>query len=231
MLRLFAIVTVETAITSTVTYVMAGGRYPRSVFIIGGLLNVAFLGSVRLLLKLRHQLNRLRRAQHTQNRRVLIFGAGDAGALLARELIRHPELGFFVVGFLDDDVAKLGFQVAGKPVLGARQDLGEVAARYGVTDLIVAVPQLNPRIMRELVDEGRKLGLKVRVLPSVYDLVDGKVSISQVRDVQIEDLLGREEVKLDLEAVARYLTGEVVLITGAGGSTFARRFISWREFP
>lgn len=218
MLRLFAIVTVETAITSTVTYMMAGGRYPRSVFIIGGLLNVAFLGSVRLLLKLRHQLNRLRRAQHTQNRRVLIFGAGDAGALLARELIRHPELGFFVVGFLDDDVAKLGFQVAGKPVLGARQDLGEVAARYGVTDLIVAVPQLNPRIMRELVDEGRKLGLKVRVLPSVYDLVDGKVSISQVRDVQIEDLLGREEVKLDLEAVARYLTGEVVLITGAGGS-------------
>lgn len=218
MLRLFGIVAMETAVTSAVTYVLADGRYPRSVFIIGGLLNVALLGSVRLLLKLRHQLNRLRRAQHAQNRRVLIFGAGDAGALLARELIRHPELGFFVVGFLDDDVAKLGFQVAGKPVLGVRQELGEVAARYGATDLIVAVPQLNPRTLRELLDEGRKLGLKVRVLPSVYELVDGKVSISQVRDVQIEDLLGREEVKLDLEAVARYLTGEVVLITGAGGS-------------
>ncbi|MFO7173933.1 MAG: hypothetical protein DIU70_013375, partial [Bacillota bacterium] len=96
MLRLFGIVAMETAVSSAVTYVAADGRYPRSVFIIGGLLNVALLGSVRLLLKLRHQLNRLRRAQHAQNRRVLIFGAGDAGALLARELIRHPELGFFV---------------------------------------------------------------------------------------------------------------------------------------
>lgn len=216
--RLLGAVSLDSVAWATIIYLLPNQGFPRSVFVISWFLNVAGLGMVRLAVRLRHDLLVLARRAEQARRRTLIVGAGDAGVLLAKEYAKHPELDATLVGFLDDDLAKQNLRVAGKPVLGTRGDLDWVVRRYRVTHMVIAMPSAGGRVVRELVEAGRKLGLHVKTVPGIYELVSGSVSVSQIRDVQIEDLLGREEVKLDLEAIAAYLTNEVVLVTGAGGS-------------
>lgn len=216
--RVVGAVSMDAVAWAAIIYLLPNQGFPRSVFIISWLLNVAGLGAVRLAARLRHELLRFGRRNQRARERTLIVGAGDAGVLLAREFAKHPELNATLVGFLDDDPSKQNLRVAGKRVLGTRDDLGRIVSRYKVTDMVIAMPSVRGPVVRDLVEAGRKLGLQVKTVPGIYELVNGSVSVSQIRDVQIEDLLGREEVHLDLEAIAAYLTDEVVLITGAGGS-------------
>lgn len=216
--RVVGAVTLDSMAWAMIIYLLPNQGFPRSVFIISWFLNVSALGAVRLALRLRWEWQTWRRQVQEATRRTLIIGAGDAGAMLAREYAKHPELDSKLVGFLDDDPAKHGLRVMGLPVLGSRADLDWVVPKYKVTDLVIAMPSVKGRVVREVVEAGRKLGLQVKTLPGIYEMVNGTVSVSQIRDVQIEDLLGREEVKVDLEAIAAYLTDEVVLVTGAGGS-------------
>lgn len=217
LLRIVLAVTVDSLAAATVIYLSASGGFPRSVVAIGWILKIALLGSIRLALRIRHEWLAWRKGDARASKRVLIVGAGDAGAMLAREYARHPELGT-VVGFVDDDPHKQGYRVAGKPVLGTRERLAEVVRQRAVTDLVIAMPSVRGAVVREVVEQARSLGLQLKTLPGIYELVNGTVSVSQIRDVQIEDILGREEVKMDLDAIAAYLTGETVLVTGAGGS-------------
>lgn len=218
LLRVFFAVTVDSAVSAAIVFALPNDGFPRSVLMIAWFLQVGALGSIRLALRVRREWILARQGQSANCNRTLIYGAGDAGAILARELLRHPELKFDVLGFIDDDPNKQGYRLAGKPVLGVRAQLKQVVTNHGVTHLIIAMPSVKGGVIREVVEAGRSLGLQLKTLPGIYELVGGAVSVSQIRDVQIEDLLGRPEVKVDLEAIAGYLSDEVVLVTGAGGS-------------
>lgn len=220
LLRIVWAVSAETLASAFIIYGLAGGRFPRSVLIMEWFIKIGGIGLVRLSLRLRRDYYRRRRADRDRvvGEPTLIYGAGDAGAMLVRELLRHPEAGCAVVGFIDDDLKKKGLSLAGKPVLGTRNDIMLVIKQYSVTHLIIALPSAGRGVIREIVEMGRELGLQLKTLPGLYEIVNGNVSISQIRDVQIEDLLGRDEIKVDIKAVAGYLSGETVLVTGAGGS-------------
>ncbi len=148
----------------------------------------------------------------------LIMGAGDAGSLIAREIQRHPRPGMTVVGFLDDDPQKHHMLIHGLPVLGTRYDLPDLVARYQVQQLLIAMPSAPGKVIREITQMGEQAGVQVKTMPSVAELLDGTVSISQIRDVQIEDLLRREPIQTDVAAVRELIYGRRVLITGGGGS-------------
>lgn len=218
LLRIAWVVTIDSAVSSAIIFILPHTGFPRSVLLIGWFLKIGALGSIRLVLRLRHEWYRARQTSGKPSHKTLIYGAGDAGALLVREFAKHPELGSSVVGLIDDDPYKQGYRIAGKPVLGTRDSLERVVKHYGVTHMVIAMPSAKGSVVREIVQAGHKLGLQLKTVPGIYELVGGNVTVSQIRDVQIEDVLGREEVKVDLEAIAAYLAGETVLVTGAGGS-------------
>lgn len=148
----------------------------------------------------------------------LIMGAGDAGSLIAREIQRHPRPGMTVVGFLDDDPQKHHMLIHGLPVLGTRYALPDLVARYQVQQLLIAMPSAPGKVIREIRQMAEQAGVQVKTMPSVAELLDGTISISQLRDVQIEDLLRREPIQTDVAAVRELIHGRRVLITGGGGS-------------
>lgn len=219
LLRIGYAATADVAVLAALVFMAPPAGFPRSVLVITWLLTGTFLAGLRLVLRLRREWHTMRRtAQNCPSEKTLIFGAGDAGALLGKELAKHPELGHDLVGFIDDDQAKRGYQIAGKPVLGGRADIPAVVQTHAVKQLIIAMPSAQSSDIRQVLELGHSLALTVKTLPGLWELVDGKVSVSQLREVRIEDLLGREEIKVDLGSIAAYLGGETVLITGAGGS-------------
>lgn len=221
--ELFAIVMATTA--GSAVFLVANSLVrpfvvPRSVIAIEFLLSTAGIGAVRLLLRLRWDQGKRRagaaNGDGDRERRILIIGAGDAGAMAVRE-IRHSTT-WRVIGFIDDDRGKHGKSVYGVPVLGGRERIAECVRRYGVNEILIAIPSAPRAVIRELVEASRATGVEVRILPALYELMDGRVTVQQIREVRIEDLLGREPVKVDQAAIASYLRGRRVLVTGAGGS-------------
>lgn len=150
--------------------------------------------------------------------RALIVGAGSAGHMVAREMSLRPDGGHIVVGFLDDDASKLGTTIAGVQVLGRVGDLVGVVAEHGVDEIVIAIPSAPGRTVRDVVRLCEEAGCPFKIVPGVWEILLGDVEISQIRDVQLDDLLGRETVQLDTEEMIGYLRGHRVLITGAGGS-------------
>lgn len=189
---------------------------PRSVYVIEALLFAFGTGGIRMLARLRrHGLARHRAPHRT---RVLIIGAGDAGAMLVREFERQPHLGIDVVGLVDDDVSKLNRRLGSVRVLGSREQVPELVQRLGVDQIIIAMPSVEPGIVQETINICKETGAQLKILPPLPELMTGHVRVQDVRDVQIEDLLRREPVRTDLSLISGYLRGKRVLVTGAGGS-------------
>jgi FlaA1/EpsC-like NDP-sugar epimerase len=222
-------------------HIIEGPGFPRSATLLMWIFNICLCGGVRLLARLRREWVLAARAGQRVGRdsradsastieppsprweagrltRALIVGAGEAGVMAAKELRTHPELGYDVVGFVDDDLSKQGYMLADLRVLGTRKDLAALVARHDVDDIIIAMPSAPGRVVKEIVAACEGLGTRVKTLPGVYELIDGKVDASHIRDVQIEDLLRREQIKVDLAQIGSYLSGRRVLVTGAGGS-------------
>lgn len=149
---------------------------------------------------------------------VVVIGAGDAGSMIVRELRRNPQLGMDVVGFLDDDPGKYQMRIHGVPVLGCCHDIPLIVESYKVQLAIIAMPTAAGKAIREIMQICEQAGVKTRTIPGIYEMLDGKVSVSQLRNVQIEDLLRREPITTDIEAVRELLHGKRVLVTGGGGS-------------
>lgn len=192
---------------------------PRSVPIIEGMLAVLVLSSLRLLTRLSHeqrQKNRLDR--HADTKRVLVVGAGEAGTMIAREMQRHPQAGRKPIGFLDDNPVKQRHRHVGLKVWGDIDDLPEVVARHDVDEVLIAIPSASGDIVRRVVELSRTAKVDHRIIPGIYELLSGEVSISQIREVDVEDLLRREPVELETDRIAEIIRGRVVLVTGAGGS-------------
>lgn len=188
---------------------------PRSVPLIAMVLAFLLLGGVRLGVRLYWE---GKRGKGVQGTRVLVVGAGEAGSMVVREMLRHPEAGLYPVGFLDDDPNKRGQTIAGVRVMGTLEALPQVARALEVEEVLVAIPSAPGSVVRKVVELSRAAGVRYRILPGVYEILSGRVGISQIREVRLEDLLRREPVRLNLEEIAGYLEGRVVLVTGAGGS-------------
>ncbi|GHG05421.1 polysaccharide biosynthesis protein CapD [Deinococcus piscis] len=189
---------------------------PRSVPLLTGGLGLLLLSGVRLLARVLHE--RVPRGSRTDQRRVLIVGAGDAGSLIAREMLRHPEAQLHPVGFVDDDPDKRGTSLVGLPVFGGVSSLPEVVRREGVEEILIAVPSAAGTFVRRVVDLAKDTGVSYRIIPGVFEILSGNVSLGQIRDVNLEDLLRRPPVQLNTAEIAGYLRDRTVLVTGAGGS-------------
>jgi FlaA1/EpsC-like NDP-sugar epimerase len=193
--------------------------YPRSIPLIEALLIVALVGGSRFAL--RAGLERRGVSGGTDEElgaRTIVYGAGDTGVTVARVATRDPSARLVVAGFLDDDPAKQGSRLLGKPVFGDLDQLERAVRRTGATQLLVAMPSAPGSKVRRAFDAGRRLGLEVRTVPHPRELLNGELRAAQVRRVSVEDLLRRESIEIDSEAVEGYLNGASVLVTGGGGS-------------
>lgn len=197
-----------------------GVTLPRSIYIISYVLSIGGLGVTRMLL---HYVSIQRskivnKLDQSDENPTLIIGAGDAGAILARELDYYHKENHKIVGFIDDDEAKKGQILSGFPILGSREDIADIVRKNYVREIIVAMPSVDQATIRTIVNLCAPLHCKIKTLPGVYQILSGEVLVSRLRDVSIEDLLARDEIVLDKQHIAEYLTGKVILISGAGGS-------------
>ena len=190
---------------------------PRSVVAAGAVLSFIGFGALRFQNRL-FAFHRHSAKTGDTRERVLVFGAGDAGAMVLRDLAKHPRLGLRAVGMVDDDPRKRGLAIADVRVLGNRTDVPRLVERLGVTEVLFAVPSATGELVGEMAAICEEAEVRMRVLPSVREIVGGVVTARDIRDLSIEDLLGRRQVELDMDTVGALLTHRRVLITGAGGS-------------
>ena len=187
---------------------------PRSIYIMSWLGITLLIGTSRLWW-------RLFRDYHLQpkkiGRRVLIVGAGDAGAMLAREIQSNPSLGLSAVGFIDDDPGKSDKVMLGLQIHGSRSEIPALVREMQIDEIIIAMPSVNRSEVRSIIDVCKQTSASLKILPDIYRSSTGPM-INRVRDVQMEDLLGRDAVEIDLKQVSGYINKKTVLVTGAGGS-------------
>jgi FlaA1/EpsC-like NDP-sugar epimerase len=190
---------------------------PRGVLVFDLVLTLTFIGGARFAV--RSVIERPPRSELVSSgREVLICGAGDAGNTLLREMKRNRELGYTPVGLIDDDPRKRRLRVQGTRVRGTRADLPRVLREIHVDEVIIAMPSAPGLVRQEIVAACRQAGIPCTTLPGLPELITGDVSVSQLREVRVEDVLGRAPVEIDFARVARYLNGRAVMVTGAGGS-------------
>ena len=195
--------------------------YLRSVIVIDWLLSLAAVGGLRFSLRLTAEVRSNQQAGKTRSgraRRVLIVGAGDAGAMVVKELQKNPQLNLTPVGFLDDNPSKQQQQIHGVPIVGAISDLARVLDRLHVNEVIIAIPSAPGKVVRTVADVARLKGIPFRTMPGIYELLGGQVSVSRLREVNISDLLRRQSTHIEDDKVGSSLSGKTVLVTGAGGS-------------
>ncbi len=190
---------------------------PRSIPLIEAFLAVVILGGLRLAVRLCFEHAQAESVKGTA-KRTLIVGAGEAGTIIVRELLRHPESGMIPVAFLDDDPGKRIESYMGLKVRGTISDLPHVARETGAEIVLIAIPSAPGDVVRRIVGLAKKAKLEYRIIPGIYEILSGDVSVSQIREVDLEDLLRRDPVRLDTGAISGYLVGQTVLVTGAGGS-------------
>lgn len=188
---------------------------PKSIYILAWALTLIGIGGSRFAWRIfRDNYFKIRPHQ----KRLLIVGAGSAGALVARDLKHSPDSSHYPVAFVDDDPTKQSLEIFGLPIVGNCNDIPDIVKRYGITMIIIAIPSAPKKRIAEIIDQCKQTNASIKILPGVSDIINGKISLKDIRDVDVEDLLGREPVKVDMQGIADYVSGEVVLVTGAGGS-------------
>jgi FlaA1/EpsC-like NDP-sugar epimerase len=186
--------------------------YPRSVIVLNPLLLMCFAGGVRILPSLYHDVR-----IGGGGKRVLVFGAGDAGEMIVRQM-RNTLHSWKPVGFVDDDPLKIGRRIHGVPVLGTRKDLGQIIAKVRPDEILMAIPGAESKIFRGILRALEPFKIPIKTLPNLREILEERVALSQVRNLSPEDLLDRRPVKLNAEPLSRLMTGRRVLVTGAAGS-------------
>jgi FlaA1/EpsC-like NDP-sugar epimerase len=207
------------AVTTALVFVsdtVLGRLAPRSSIIAAGLISLVLAAAVRYAVRLAHD-QRLRPSPE-HGSRVVVMGAGEGATQVVRAMLRSPGSPYIPVALLDDDPAKRTLRIMGVPVAGTRHDLAAVVDRFDADAVLIAIPSADAAAVRELTDLAVPLGVEVKVVPPVVELFGRSVSVDDIRPVTHADLLGRREIGIDLAAVAGYLEGRRVLVTGAGGS-------------
>lgn len=192
-------------------------RFPFTVHITFWLFSVLFLGGSRFMLRIIHE-KKFGMDVSENSKNLLIIGAGDAAAILIKEIKRHPEFEYDIKGLIDDDLSKRNSMINGIKVLGGRNDIKKICKQGNIAEIIIAIPSVSYKDKREIIKICKSTGCKIKTLPGIYEIIDGKVNISKIRDVNIEDLLGRDEVKLNNENINKYIKDKTIMVTGGGGS-------------
>lgn len=207
-------ITAGMGLVVAVIYAFDFPTLPRSVYIMAWFMALTFIGASRLGLRLLKDVILIRKADSPK--RALIIGAGDAGAMVVRELLNNQKLKLTPVGFIDDNPLKQKLIMHGIPVLGKREDIPYIVKKYYIDEAIIAMPSAGGKTIRAIYEVCRGTDLKkVHIFQGVGGFLSGKY---RIKDVEVDDLLKREPVKLDLDEIAHYLTGKIVLVSGAGGS-------------
>ncbi|EIT83970.1 Capsular polysaccharide biosynthesis protein capD [Fictibacillus macauensis ZFHKF-1] len=214
MLAIVRAVTLSLIVTGIVQWSVIGDVYVR-VLGITWMLHIILIGGFRFSWRaLRDYYVR----PDQQKRNTLIVGAGAAGTMLVRQLMKSKDSELFPVGFVDDDPKKARLQILGVTVYGRTQMIPDIVEKLKIENIIIAIPSLNKHDIQKIYQECSKTNANTKIMPMIEDIASGKVSVNQFRDVQVEDLLGREPVELDTEILLEKLSNKIVLVTGAGGS-------------
>lgn len=198
----------------TMRFILGTAAFPRTIYVLEALLTAVSLAGVRLLSR---AIAESVRENISSCKRVILIGAGAAAHTIIRE-IRRPDSGYLAVGCLDDDHSKLGIRIDNVRVLGTVGQLEEVLSSEPADEVLIAVPSATGSQMRRFVEICNSAKVSFRTVPALKDIIAGQVAVSQLREVSLEDLLGREPVHIDLDAVRREIVGRTVLVTGAAGS-------------
>ena len=194
-------------------------RVPYMVSILAGIMAIITCNGARVLWRVLRRALKYGEVQKMRDiKNVLIIGAGSGGALVSSEYSKYPHLGKKVVAFIDDDKQKLGTYVNGIKVYGNRSNILEIIKDKNIDEVIIAIASIKEEILKEIIEKCKDKQVSVKIMPGVAEMIDGKFSINKIRNVDVEDLLGRETIKLDHEGISDYLEGKIVLVTGGGGS-------------
>jgi len=221
-LKLIAVaVTTASAIVSFVALILyslgvTGSGFSKSALAIDWLLSILFVGGTRFGLRILSESSAPR--GNGKSRKIIVIGAGDAGALVVKEMQKNHQINLEPIGFLDDDPAKQRHSLLGVPVIGTLNDLAKALDQHQVAEVIIAIPSAPGRVVRLVANICRQRGVPFRTMPGIYELLGGKVSVSRLREVEITDLLRREPARIHEELIGQVLENKRVLVTGAGGS-------------
>ncbi|MFJ7728177.1 polysaccharide biosynthesis protein [Neobacillus sp. NPDC097160] len=185
------------------------------LLIVTWLLNMSFIGGARFGWRMFRDSYLIKSGN---KKRTLIIGAGSAGTMVVRQLNKNNEADLLPFGFIDDDEKKQKLDILGIPVIGGIKDIESTVNGFEIENIVIAIPSLSKKELNTIFQECAKTNAKTQILPLIEDLMTGKISVNQFRDVQVEDLLGREPVELDIDSISENITNKVVLVTGAGGS-------------
>jgi FlaA1/EpsC-like NDP-sugar epimerase len=210
-----AVVALIIALLTTLQYYQG---FPRSVLAIDWLLSLLAVGGLRFSMRLLAEGRSGREGTQELAKRILIVGAGDAGALVVREMQKNPQLNLHPVCFVDDDQSKQKQRLHDVPVEGTLEDLGRVLDIWFIQEVIIAIPSAPGGVIRQVIDVCREKDVPFRTMPGIYELIGGKINVGRLREVEITDLLRRASVEIDTTLIGSNLSGKRVLITGAGGS-------------
>lgn len=194
--------------------------FSRSVIVIDMAYNILLIGGLRLAVRMFKEETGRRAPEGgtSVSKKILIVGAGNAGEMILREINNNHRLSYEPKGFVDDDRGKRGRTIHGVKVLGNTRDIGKIAIRCGIEEVFIAIPSAGSKVIHRIVRTCKRANIKFKTLPHVGDLIEGRAALSQIRDVAIEDLLGREAANIDMSFIGKELSGKVMLVTGAAGS-------------
>lgn len=217
-LSLLSAATLATGGLALAVLLIPGARsyVPISVAVMGGVLSLFAMAFARLEYRLLGEIRLQRKARG--RKRVLLVGAGEAGEMIARDMMRHPEYDYFPAAFVDDDPAKKNLVLRGVPVLGTRKDIPRLVEELRIEEIFITIPSASGETIREILSFCEDTKAKVKILPGIFRTMAGEVGLASVREISMEDLLGREPVRTDLSSISSYIENRVVLVTGAGGS-------------
>ena len=227
--RLLRVILISSGVVATFNYVAAFGNLPRSIFFVDAAFTLIFVGAVRFGVRWLREMpsgSSLRRPfassggdQPVTLQRVLVVGAGHAGEMMVREMRRRLQwLRMNPIGLVDDDPAKKGMFVHGLLVLGGREDIPNICKEFEVERIVLCLPSVAGKTIREIVRYCRGTGAEVDIVPRLEEILTGEAKISDIRALRVEDLLGREKIEFNMDEVRDYIRGRRVLVTGAGGS-------------
>jgi len=198
-----------------ITFIYQMTSYPRSIFILDWGICLILIGGFKFSGRLIREKNSF--SLKLRNKKVIIVGAGEAGNLVLEECRKNPDMKLSVVGFIDDSVSKRNLHIQGVKVLGGRERISEIVDKYQIEEIIIAIPSAEGKVIRDILGYCQIKGIKIKIVPGMYKILSGNLEI-KLRDVQPEDLLGRETVDIDKDEIKSCIEGKTVLVTGAGGS-------------
>src|SRR3990170_539889 len=216
LIQIIKAVIISSVIIGLITYIIMDlHSYPRSILVMDAIFLIGLMGGVRLGTRIVREKTRL---TLREDRGVFIYGAGDAGELLLRDMLKNPGYSHHAAGFIDDDKKKKGLKIHSVPVLGSGEDLPHLIGKHNPEEIIIAIPSAKPVQIQKIMSECRKHNVALKTLPSLRDVIKGQVTVNQIREISIEDLLFRDPVTINPENIRDLVCGKRVLITGAAGS-------------